>query len=173
MAVQTDTKGKPTTQRGYNGAALTQELTLGFFQGHCYRAFKEFTTNTQMRFVATKPFLLTTQELYVDAGAAKATITVGSTAGGTWTALASKFTRNGVASPQPTPDVVVTEGGTISGGTVRDVIRVNAGGGAGASHESPSIRLLPAGTYYIAIVVTGSTSGVYAIEYEELETTTA
>lgn len=173
MAAFKDTRGQGASQRGYGGAALTQELTLGFFEGHCYRAFKSFTGATQMRFVATKPFMLTFQELYVDAGAAVATITVGSTAGGSWTPLATKFPRNGVVSPQPTPSVATEEGGTITGGTVRDVLRVNSGGGASAKSESPSVRLLPAGTYYIAITVTGSTSGVYAIEFEELETTTA
>lgn len=169
----TDTKGRGTSVRGYNGAALHQELTLGFFTGRTYRAFKEFTANTQMRFVATKPFMLTSQELYVDAGSAKATITVASTPGGVWTALPTKFPKNGVVSPQPTPDVVLEEGGTITGGSTREVIRVNSGAGAGAEHTLIGVRMLPAGTYYIKLEVTGTTAGIYAIEYEELDTTTA
>lgn len=169
----TDTAGRSSSQRGYNGAQLTQELTLSFFEGKSYRAFKEFTANTQLRFVATKPFMLTSQDLAVTAGAVKATITVGSTAGGTWTALPTKFSKNGVASPAPTPGTTVEEGGTIAGGTVREVLSVNSGAGAGASRSLVGVRLLPPGTYYISLVVTGTTAGIYALEYEELETTSA
>lgn len=168
-----DTKGLGASARGYNGAQLTQDLTLSFFEGRSYRAFKEFTANTQMRFVATKPFMLTSQRLSVTAGACKATITVGSTAGGVWTPLETKFSKNGVVSPVPTPSTAVEEGGTIAGGIVREVINVNSGAGSGARDELVGVRLLPPGTYYIQLTVTGTTAGIYAIEYEELETTTS
>ncbi len=168
-----DTQGRGSTARGYNGAQLTQELTLSFFAGRSYRAFKEFTANTQLRFVATKPFMLTSQRLTVTAGACKAVITVGSTAGGAWTTLPTKFSKNGVVSPAPVPSTVVEEGGTITGGTTREIILANSGAGSGARDELVGVRLLPPGTYYIQLTVTGTTAGLYAIEYEELDVETA
>lgn len=157
------------TGKGFDGALCTTGLTQAQLEGRGYRAFKEFTANTQLRLTATKPFRLTAQNLNVDTGAVRAVITVGSTAGGTWTALPTKFTKNGLISPAPTPAITVEEGGTITGGTVREVLRANASIYIGAIADLTGDRLLPAGTYYIQLIVTGTTSGIYAIEYDELD----
>ncbi|WYW03151.1 hypothetical protein Laguja5_00001 [Pseudomonas phage vB_PpuP-Laguja-5] len=164
-----DRNGGATTNVGFDGGNSVTQLTSSFLKGKCYRAFKEFTANTQLRFVATKPFLLTSQSLYLDAGACRGVITVGSTPGGTFTALPTKFAVNGVISPAPTPDVVVSEGGTIAGGTVREVLRTASGAGVGINSSVSTPRLLPAGTYYIQLTITGTTSGIYAIEWTELD----
>jgi hypothetical protein len=154
----------------FRGSALILDATPNLFKARAYRAYREFTTTTILRLVATTPFLLTVQKLYVDTGAAKATITVGSTPTGTFAALPTKFSKNGVLTPQPTATTTVDVlTGTIAGGTEREVIRVNSGAGAGAASELVGVRYLPANTYWINIVVTGSTSGVYAIEYEEVD----
>lgn len=166
-----DLRLQETTQRGFNGAALRQELTLGFLQGRAFRAYRKFTANVTLRLTATKPFMLTEQRLSCSQGAAEATIYVGSTGGGTYTQLPTRFTKNGVYSPAPTPVVSIDVGGTRTGGTEREVISVNSGAGAGAVSVQNSPRLLPAGTYWIDIVVTGSTTGVYSIEYEEMTDT--
>jgi hypothetical protein len=158
--------GRYETEASFQGARLILPATSGFFKGRAFRAYREFTGAAVIRLVATKPFMLTSQRLYVDTGQAKATITVGGTAGGTFVALPTVFNKNGVVAA-PTPDVVITQNGTATGGTEREVLRVNAGGGLGAVADLSSIRYLPAGTYYINITVTGSTSGVYSIEYEE------
>lgn len=164
-----DVNGGSLTLAGFEGAQLTQELTQGFFKGRTYRAYKEFTANTVLKLVATKPFLLTSQALYVDAGQARALITVGSTEGGTFTTLPTKFAKNGTVASPPAPTTTISQGGTATGGTEREVLRVNAGGGAQALNSLGGIRKLPAGTYYISITVTGTTSGIYSIEYEELD----
>lgn len=161
--------GRQDAAATFRGSSLTLGETPGLFQARAYRAYREFTGAVVLRLVAPGPFLLTSQRLYVDAGAAKATITVASTPTGTFAPLPTKFGKNGVYLPQPTPAVtldVLT--GTIAGGTEREVLRVNAGGGAGAVIDLAGVRVLPAGTYWISISVTGSTSGVYSIEYEEL-----
>ena len=163
-----DLNQNEATQRGFNGAALRQELTLGFLQGRSYRAYRKFTASVTLRFTATKPFMLTEQRLACSQGAAEATIYVGSTNGGTYTALPTRFAKNGVFSPAHVAAVAIDVGGTRTGGTEREVISVNSGAGAGAVSVQNSPRLLPAGTYWIDIVVTGSTTGVYSVEYEEM-----
>lgn len=163
------TTGRQDAAATFRGSSLTLGETPGLFQARAYRAYREFTAAVILRLVAPGPFMLTSQRLYVDTGAAKATITVGSTPTGTFAALPTKFGKNGVYSPQPTPGItldVLT--GTIAGGTEREVLRVNSGGGAGAVIDLAGVRVLPAGTYWISITVTGSSSGVYSIEYEEL-----
>ena len=161
--------GRQDAEATFRGSSLTLVESPGLFQARTYRAYREFTGATVLKFTATKPFMLTAQKLYVDTGAARAEILVGSTPTGTLAALPTKFGKNGVYSPQPTPDVVIEVlTGTIAGGTSREVMRVNSGGGAGAVVDLSGYRVLPAGTYWISISVTGSTSGVYSIEYEEL-----
>lgn len=165
-----DRLGSRTSAIGFDGAQATTGLSKAFLAGKAYRAYKAFTGATQLRFVATKPFLLKSQTMYCDAGQATAVITVGSTNGGTWTALATKFPVNGVVSPAPTPTVTVEEGGTIAGGTERERLRAASGAGVGIVNTVVTPRLLPAGTYSIALTVTGTTAAIYTIEYEELDT---
>lgn len=161
--------GQFESPASFRGNTLTLDLSPGFFKGRAFRAYKEFTANTVLKVVATKPFLLTAQTLYVDAGAAKAVVTVGATLGGSYVALPTVFGKNGVVTGAPTPDIVITQNGTATGGTERDVIRVSTVQTISQSGQLASPRYLPAGTYSITITVTGSTSGIYAIEYEELD----
>lgn len=165
-----DRTGSRTSTVGFDGAPATTSLSRAFLQGKAYRAYKAFSADTQLRFVATKPFLLKSQTMYCDAGQAAAVITAGSTIGGTWTALATKFPVNGVISPAPTPTVAVEEGGTITGGTERERLRAASGAGVGIVNTVNTPRLLPAGTYSIALTVTGTTAAIYTLEYEELDT---
>lgn len=161
--------GLPESGNTFRDTALSLDATRGLVRGLAYRAYREFTAAVVLRLTATAPFMLTAQDLYVDAGAAKATITVGSTPTGTFAALPTKFSKNTVFLPQPVPTLTVDVlTGTIAGGSEREVLRVNSGGGAGAASGLSGVRILPAGVYWISITVTGSTSGVYNIEYEEL-----
>lgn len=163
----TDSKGRMATAKVFNGSTLTMpQATQGFFNGRCYRAYREFTGAFVLKFVATRPFMLTHQSLSCDTGAAKVLISVGSTEGGTFVALPTKFAKNGVVAPVVAADVVITQNGTATAGTEREVIRAAAPGGA-SNLLAP--RYLPAGTYYMNGTVTGSTTGIYAIEWEELD----
>lgn len=159
--------GQYESSASFRGASLTLDATPGLFRGRCYRAYKEFTGATVLRLVASTPFMLTAQVLFVDTGQARCVVSTGGTPGGTFTTLPTVFNKNGVVVA-PAPSAVLTQGGTVSAGTEREVLRVNAGGGQGAITSLAGVRYLPAGTYYISISVTGSTSGMYSIEYEEL-----
>jgi hypothetical protein len=169
----TDRNGQNTTATGFDGGQATNPLSKAFLAGKAYRAYIAFTGATQARLIATKPFLLTSQTMYCDAGQATAVITVGSTLGGSWTPLATKFPVNGVVSPAPTPTITIEVGGTITGGTERERLRSAAGTGGNASGVTSTVntpRLLPAGTYSIALTVSGTTAAIYSIEYQELDT---
>lgn len=161
--------GQKLSFKGFNGALLTNpDLSDAFLKGKAYRMYKAFAAATQIRFVATRPFILKSQTMYCDAGQATAVITAGSTLGGSWTAVPTKFPVNGTVSPVPTPTSTVEEGGTITGGTERERMRAASGAGVGIVNTVGTPRLLPAGTYSIALTVTGTTAAIYTLEWEEL-----
>lgn len=139
----------------------------GLFAGRQFRFYREFTAATVLKLVFTKPFILTDQRLYVDAGQAKVTVSVGGTEGGTFTGFTGVFGKNGI-NVKPS-GATAFAGGTITGSTEREVIRVNAGAGSGFSADTANARVLPAGTYYMSVTVTGTTSGVYSFEFETLD----
>ena len=137
------------------------------YNGRKFRAYREFTSAVVLKAVFTAPFLLTDQRLHLDTGQARLVISVGATEATPFnTAVSTVFPMNGTR-PLP-PQLTITTGGTLTGGSEREVLRANSGGGAGAEATLSGQRRLPAGTYYFTINVTGSTSGVYSIEYETL-----
>lgn len=161
------------SERGvmWRGMQLVSLLTGGFFQKKQFRAYREFTANTVIKLTFSKPFQLHSQVLYCDTGAAKVTVSTGGTEGGTFTTMPTKFCKyllDGPVDGHTTAQV----GGTVTLGNEREVLRVNCGTGGNAATAATtltSIRALPAGTYYVTITVTGTTTGVYAIEWEELD----
>lgn len=156
--------------RTFRGAQMRTDMTMGLVNKRKFRCYREFTGATVLRFTAARDFLLTAQDLQLDAGQAKVQIMTGGTPGGVFTDIPTKFCMNTIGG-----DVAgfsaVAAGGTFTGGTEREVIRANAGAGQGAGRPSPAgARLLGAGTFYMVITVTGTTSGVYSFEFEELDT---
>jgi hypothetical protein len=96
-------------------------------------------------------------------------IRTGGTAGGTFTGMSTKFGLNTVGGEAP-GFATFSTGGTITGGVEREVLRADSstsGGGSGNADQVVNRRYLPAGTYYFEIVVTGTTTGMYSLEWEE------
>lgn len=161
---------KLESARTFRGAQLRADFTMGLVGKRKFRVYREFTGATVLRFTAGRDFLLTTQDLQLDAGQARVAIMVGGTPGGTFTDIPTKFCMNTIGGDSAGFSTVAA-GGTFTGGTERDVMRANAGGGAGAGRPSSAgIRMLGAGTFYMVITVTGTTSGIYSFEFEELDT---
>lgn len=155
----------------WRGNQLISLLTRGFFEKKQFRAYKEFTANTVLKMVFTKPFYLQSQVLYCDAGAARVTISTGGTEGGVFVDMPTKFGKYLVDGPVAGASTITT-GGTVTIGTEREVLRVSCGTGGNSATATTSLttmRALPAGTYYATITVTGTTAGVYSIEWEEIE----
>lgn len=156
----------------FRGALLVQMMSAGFWRGKEFRAYREITANTQMRFHATKPFLLTYQSLYCDDGRVTMKIYTGVTPSGVWTPITTINAKNRLTS-NPVPENTMDAGGSFTGGTERELLCSDSGGGQGAGYENRlgGTRGLPAGDYYFDIVVagTGTTYAIYSLEWEELE----
>lgn len=153
-----------------NGSLLVTEQTAGFYAKRQFRAYREFSANTTIKFAAAKPFLLTAQRLWTGQGAARIVISTGGTESGTFTVVPTKFCKYLLDGPVA-GNTVVSAGGTVTLGTEREVLRsdsASTGGGSGNSDSMVNTRALPAGTYYMTITVTGTTTGMYALEWEEL-----
>lgn len=173
MATSRDVKsGSPGSAVSALGALLTLDQSPSLWRGRKFRAYREFSADTTLKLVATKPFLLAAQRLWTGQGAARVVITTGSTESGTFTAIPTQFPLNTKDTPVPVSTVSISAGGTVTGGTEREVLRSDsssAGGGSGNSDLLSSPRLLAAGTYYITITITGTTAGMYALEWEDLD----
>lgn len=152
-----------------------------FFEGREFRTFYEYSiaagATVVFKFVSPVNFILNRQELNIDDGKVRlSVVATGGTEGGTFSTALPVIGRNRM-SERPTPNyasqVTVSTGGTHTGGTEVEVIRLvtsNATAqqisvGSSVSDE----RGLPAGTYYVRInnFGSGAATGTYNISWEE------
>lgn len=108
---------------------------IGFWAGHEFRTFKELSIAAAATYVvkAVVPIniILTGLELLLDAGSIRLGTYVGGTPGGSFSETLPIFARNNMTE-RPTvqgggyylPQVVLTAGGTHTGGTELDVLRL-------------------------------------------------
>lgn len=154
----------------------------GFFEGREFRSFYEFSIpsgqSVVLKFTSPVDFILFQQNLDVDASSVKFTAEIGGTEGGSFATPLPVIGKNRMASrpaPHYAPKVAITTGGTYTGGTVVEVVRVVSSGataqqatvGAQISDE----RGLPAGSYYLRLtnIGNGTATGVYSLIWEERE----
>ena len=158
--------------RTFRGALLVQLQSMGLWEGKQFRMYRVFSAATQLQFVAARDFILSDQTLYVDDGLAQVRILTGATPAGTFTDVTTQTGKNRLGNVTYVQLNKVQAGGTFTGGTERELFRADSGGGAGVafSNVSQNVRILPAGTYYFDITVTGATAGIYSFEWEELST---
>jgi hypothetical protein len=152
-----------------SGSLFMQDQTRGFPEKRQFRAYKEFSVLTVIKMVFAKPFYLTAQSLWTGQGAARLVISTGGVEGGTFVTMPTKFCKWLLDGPVA-GNTLVTTGGTVTIVNEREVLRSDsgtAGGGAGNGTELANKRALPAGTYYFTITPTGTTSGMYSLEWEE------
>lgn len=152
----------------------------GFFESREFRSFKEFsipaTESYVIKFTSPIDFILFEQKLVVDAGAIRLTAVLGGTEGGTFSENLPIIGKNRMSTrPTPfyVPQVTISAGGTIAGGTVVEVVRVVA---ANATAQQQSVgsgqdseRGLPAGSYLLKLENIGNSTatGVYSLVWEE------
>lgn len=161
------------------GALLVETAHAGFFDVREFRMFFDFAlTNGQtavLKFVSPINFVLHSQAFAVDNGALLFEAAVGGSEGGTFSTTVPAFGKNRTNErliPDYVKQVSVATGGTHTGGTVVEKVRlktVNATGqqatvGAGEEDE----RALPPGTYYLRFTANGSdVAGIYYLIWEE------
>lgn len=158
--------------RSFRGAILVVVQSMGLWDGKQFRQYFPFTGATQLQFVCARDFILTRQLLYVDDGLAQVRVLTGATPAGTFTNTESQAAKNRLGTVTYVQQNFMKSGGTFTGGTERELFRADSGAGVGIAflNVEDNARVLPAGTYYFDITVTGITGGIYSFEWEELST---
>lgn len=169
-----------TTDRwsGYERLRVDAAQT-SFWEGREFRSFVELNlaagASLVVRFTAGVDFVLFNQRLLVDEGKVRMDAKQGGTPGGTFTNIAT-YGKNRMVerrAPYYTSQIAVATGGTHTGGTVLESLRVNAGGASGQAQtvgaSASDERGLPAGTYYIVLTNYGNgvATGTYDLWWEE------
>jgi hypothetical protein len=151
-----------------------------FFEGREFRTFYEFNlaagASVTGRFVCPVNFILFGQNLTVDDGSIRMTVSAGGTPSGTFGNALPVIGKNQMTT-RPTPyyaaQATIATGGSVSGATVLDIARVVA---ANSTAQRSTVggqvadeRGLPDGTYYITLtnIGSGTSTGVYSAFWEE------
>lgn len=152
----------------------------GFFEGREFRSFVEFSlaaaASLTVRFTSPVGFILFGQSLVIDEGRLRLEVRAGATPSGTFGVALPVIGKNRLPerrAPFYEPQVTLATGGSASGGTVVEVVRLNAGTASGQAQTAGGVvsdeRGLPAGTYYLTLthLGTGACTGVYNLWWEE------
>lgn len=149
----------------------------GFFAGREFRTFKEFnladTTSLVIKIVSPINFIIFGASLNLVEGEIRVESLTGGTEGGSFSDSLPVYARNAMSEVPAvyTPQIVMTSGGTLTGGAIRDVLLNKTSGNSNFASsvgvEQSDERGLPAGTYYIKLTATGTSRGVFSLRWEE------
>lgn len=148
----------------------------GFFERREFRISEELSmptgTSLVYRFESPVNFILWEQVIECDANLLKFEAIVGGTDGGTFTPVPMWGKNRMTEQPEYARQVTVSKGGTVAGGQVAEVLRLQA---AGATAQRVSVgssvgseRGLPAGVYHLKLsAIGGDVTGTFALVWEE------
>lgn len=150
----------------------------GFFAGREARTFYAFSiptsSSTVIKVVSLTDTILQQFAASLDAAALQIELVVGGTEGGTFDVPLPIIKTNTMSTASSyTPQVTMTAGGTHTGGTIVDILRLKAGSPLPQAVEVTASEDLPngfaAGTFYIRLVnIDGETAtGVFRARWEE------
>jgi len=160
-----------------------ENLRLGFLEGREFRMFKELNlASGQVYIVKVQTpvdLLLGQLDLTLDSGSLRMTTYVGGTPTGTFSETLNLVPKNNMSkrpTPYYTPQTVLTAiptGGTLTGGTEIDVVRVVASNATAQQQSVGSVpfdvRGVSSGTYYLKLeVLSGTVTGVLRAFFEEI-----
>lgn len=148
-----------------------------FFEGREFRTFKEWPVATTggyvIQVVVPVNIILFSLGIQLEAGEARIETVVGGTPAGIFDEVLPKIAANTmseVPTPAPTSQVLLTAGGTHTGGVVIDVLRAKTSGNSNfAQSVGGSItdeRGVGLNTYYFRITLTEAI-GVFKARWEE------
>jgi len=171
---------------GYNEILTSENLETaripvdvgqtGFFERREFRISEELSiptgTSLVYRFESPVNFILWEQTIECDAHLLKFEAIVGGTEGGTFTPVPMWGKNRMTEQPAYTRQATVSKGGTVAGGQVAEVLRLQA---AGATAQRVSVgssvgseRGLPAGVYHLMLsAIGGDVTGTFALVWEE------
>lgn len=152
----------------------------GFFEGRQFRAYYDISlgagASLVIKFTSPSNFILESQNLSVTTDQLMLQVMTGGTPGGVFGTVVPVIGKNRMTEV-PTPvyvsGVSITTGGTITGGTEVDKLRVSAiGTGANQGTVGTQVgdsRGLPAGTFYLKFTNygNGTAIGLYSLWWEE------
>lgn len=171
---------------GYNALLTSDNLSTartpvdvgqtGFFERREFRISEELNiptgTSLVYRFESPVNFILWEQVIECDANLLKFEAIVGGTGGGSFTTVTMRGKNRMTEQSEYTRQVTVSKGGTVTGGQIAEVLRVQA---AGATAQRASVgssvgseRGLPAGVYHLKLsAIGGNVTGTFALVWEE------
>lgn len=166
-----------TDPTGANSRLRVDVGQTSFFAGREFRTFKEFATATTATYVVkiVVPIntILSESLIQMESGTLRLETRTGGVEGGTFSETLPVFSANNMSEkPQPpyVGQVVMTAGGTLTGGTVLDVSRVksadNSNFASTVGGQGGDVRGVAAGTYYWVFTLTGFI-GVVKARWEE------
>ena len=155
-----------------------------FFEGREFRTFKELSISSggsyTLKAVVPNDIILTGLAVEVETGQLRVATVVGGTPAGTYGETLPIFPRNNMSvgpnrRANVAPEVVITAGGTHTGGTELDVLRVKTALNQGVSFSSSvgsaagDERGVGANTYHFRLVaaVGDPVVGVIRVSWEE------
>lgn len=162
---------------GPNRRLRVDVAQTGFFAGREFRTFREWTTATTgtvvIKIVVPVDVILFEFQIQEESGTIRVETVVGGTEGGSFSeTLPVRSTNTMTEKPQPPYSslVVLTMGGTLTGGTTIDVSRVktasNSNFAATVGGEGGAERGVSANTYYWRMTMTDFV-GVIKARWEE------
>lgn len=166
-------------QSGFDRTKVDAAQT-SFFEGREFRSFLELTlaagASQVIKVESAVPFILFGQELSVSAGELRLAPTLGGTEGGSYSVALPVIGKNRLPerrAPYYESQVVLSTGGTHTGGTEVEVVHIIVAGATGqrstVGASMSDERGLPAGTYYLRFTNPGASQakGVYSLWWEE------
>ena len=167
-----------TSERQGGRRLKTDQGSTAFYEGREFYTFRQFDiapdATEVIKVVAGGDTIVQTFGASLVLGELRIELVVGGTEGGTFATPLPILPANGMSeAPSVSAGVTMAVGGTHTGGTIVDVLRLNAGSPATQANEVSASEDLPfgfpAGTYYIRLVSINSANaeGIFRARWEQ------
>lgn len=157
---------------------LREGAPTAFELGQSFRSFKLLsipgTSTYTVKIVLPKPVYFTRFDIAIDSGIVQVETIIGGVSGGTFSETLPVIKLNLATPTIYTPTTVLTAGGTLTGGTVIDIVRQktdsNATRATSVIQDDRQVRGIAAGTYYWRFnnLSNDVLNGTVKVEWEEL-----
>jgi len=167
-----------TSERQGTRRLKTDVGSTAFYEGREFYTFRQFDiapdATEVIKVIASGDTIVQTFGAVLILGECSVELVVGGTEGGTFSTPLPILPANGMSeAPTVSANVTMAAGGTHTGGTVVDVLLLNAGSPAAQANEISASEELPlgfpAGTYYIRInsINTADAEGLFRARWEQ------
>lgn len=167
-----------TDGNGHSRRLRVDPGQTGFFAGRMFRTYRDFSitggTTQVIKAVVPLNIILFGLDISSLSGTLVIETVVGGTEGGSFSTSIPIFPMN-TMTERPTPiyvnQVVLSTGGTHTGGTVLDLLRIKAADNSNFAASVGSLasdeRGVGANTYYYRLSATGDVSAIFKARWEE------